>query len=486
MVESLLPGGFRFGVATAGFQIEGGYNGPAGEPRNNWYEWEDAGRVEPSGIALDFWNRFEEQLDRVASLGCDSFRMSVEWARCEPAEGELDDGAFDRYREILAACRARGLEPLVTLHHFTHPAWLGTELWTQPSAPERFAGWAATAVAHLGDLCSNWVTLNEPNVLAIASYLTGGFPPGRVADLAGAGRALDHMTTAHVLAYEALHAAQPHAVVGINTLSCSIYELERLLVDVLVARGHGVERHRLDEWLAGRRRKFYESPAGLGATIPGGRPTRTHPRLESALRALAARSLRLGGAFWRTADAVYGGVHARPLDVVQIDYYDPEIGAHLQRPLRRTSGGRVGLPQRPLWEDPPSPQGLTEHLAAAWEPGLDLWVVENGMCNRVRRGRSHERPDGWTRPRYLRENLAAVVTAVRRGLPVGGYWHWCLADNYEWGSYEPRFGLFGVDRERGLRWSERDAMGEDSAGAYRSLIEGLRSGERLAPAPAGA
>jgi hypothetical protein len=199
---------------------------------------------------------------------------------------------------------------------------------------------------------------------------------------------------------------------------------------------------------------------------------------------VAARSLRLGGTFWRTADAVYGSRHARPLDVVQIDWYDPELGAHLQRPLRRTAGGRVAGPERPLWEDPPCPDGLVEHLAAAWEPGLDLWVVENGLCNRVRNGRSFERSDGWTRPRYLRENLDAVVRAVGRGLPVTGYWHWSLADNYEWGSYEPRFGIFGVDRERGLRWSARDAMGEDAAGAYRALIESLRAGDRL-PTPAG-
>jgi beta-glucosidase len=123
--KRILAENFRFGVATAGFQIEGGYNGPAGEPRNNWYGWESAGRVEPSGIALDFWHRYEEQLDRVASIGCDSFRLSVEWARCEPAEGRFDEDAFSHYGTILDACHERGIEPLVTLHHFTHPHWLG-------------------------------------------------------------------------------------------------------------------------------------------------------------------------------------------------------------------------------------------------------------------------------------------------------------------------------------------------------------------------
>ena len=136
--DGLLPPGFRFGVATAGFQIEGGFNGP-GEPANNWVRWERAGRVEPSGLAVDFWNRYEEHLDRAAALGCDAFRLGVEWARVEPAPGQVDDGALEHYATILDACRERGLEPLVTLHHFTHPAWLGEDFWLSGDAPERYA-----------------------------------------------------------------------------------------------------------------------------------------------------------------------------------------------------------------------------------------------------------------------------------------------------------------------------------------------------------
>ena len=101
-----LPDDFRFGVATAGFQIEGGYNGE-GEPANNWADWERSGRVEPSGIALDFWNRAEDHLDLAAAAGCDAFRLSIEWARCEPAEGEVDDDAFDRYAAIRRSSRSR-------------------------------------------------------------------------------------------------------------------------------------------------------------------------------------------------------------------------------------------------------------------------------------------------------------------------------------------------------------------------------------------
>ena len=460
----MLPDGFRFGVATAGFQIEGGYNGP-GEPRNNWARWEDEGRVEPSGIALDFWNRYEEQLDRAVAAGCDGFRLSIEWARCEPVEGEIDTEALERYGAILAACAERGLQPLATLHHFTHPAWLGERFWTELDAPERFAAWVRTAVDALHDRCRHWVTVNEINVLALQTYVTGQFPPGLFFSAGDAVRTLDHLLAGHVLAYGEVHARQPDAVVATNTYSMSVYELDRLLLDVLLARRHRVPRHDLRSWLADRRETYH---AAVDTGLRG----------ERALRRLASAMIPLEQALPRAVAAVYDTAHESTLDVTQIDYYDPVVSHHLRMPGHRTAGGRSWLPGRMLWDDPPDPPGLARYAGLNVEPGLPVWVVENGLCNRVRNGRAHPRDDGWDRVRYLRENLAALVDALDAGVPVGGYYHWTLADNYEWGSYEPRFGLYGVDRARGVAWSDLDSMGHDAAGAYRRLIEGLRAGDR--------
>lgn len=464
MADFALPAGFRFGVATAGFQIEGGYNGP-GEPANNWHGWESTGRVEPSGIALDFWNRWEEHLDKAVAAGCDAFRLSVEWARVEPADGEVDDTALDRYRRILDGCRERGLEPLVTAFHFTHPAWLGEEFWLHPDAPERFARWAELLAGSLGDRCRHWVTINEINILALMSYALGAFPPGRRGAIGAAVRAIDHLLAAHVLAYGALKAARPDATVATNNWTASIYELDRLLTDVLLARRNGIGRHDLKPWLEERRREFH---AAIG------------PRdlKERLLRRFAAANVMLDQALPRAVAAVYASPHECTLDQTQIDYYSPYIGDHLQLPGMPTAGGRNWEPVPKLWDDPVNPPGLTQFLRLNTEPGLPVWVVENGLCNRVVRGVAHPRRDGWTRERYLTENLAAVVDAIDAGVPVGSYFHWTLADNYEWGSYEPRFGLYGIDRERGVRWLDTDAMGGDAAGAFRRIAEGLRAGDR--------
>lgn len=464
MPDFELPAGFRFGVATAGFQIEGGYNG-RGEPANNWYAWEAEGRVEPSGIALDFWNRFEHHLDQAVAAGCDAFRLSVEWARVEPAEGEINTTALDRYASILDACHERSLQPLVSLHHFTHPEWLGADFWLRPDSPDRFVEWVEVAVERLAGRCHHWVTINEINILALQSYLLGMFPPGRRRDVAATVRTMDHLLAAHVGAYDCIKARQPQATVATNNYSFSVYELDRLLTDVLLARSHGVGRYDLRPWLTDRRTEFHERAQP--------RPS----RLEQSVRRLARTTIPLDQALPRAVGAVYASPHHRTLDVTQIDYYDPTVAQHLRWPGHRTAGGRNWLPARLLWDDPPHPPGLTTYCGLNTEPGLDVWVVENGMCNRVRRGRSYPRLDGWDRPRYIKENLGAVVTAIELGVPVGAYFHWTLADNYEWGSYEPRFGLYGVDRERGGRWSKEDAMGNDAAGTYRRVIERLRAGD---------
>ncbi len=459
-----LPEGFRFGVATAGFQIEGGYNGP-GEPRNNWFDWEAAGRVEPSGDALRFWDQYEHHLDRAVAAGCDAFRISVEWARCEPREGDLDTTALDRYAAILDACHERGLEPLVTLHHFTHPHWLGPDLWLDADSPERYAGWVRAAVSRLRERCRQWVTINEINIIALQTYVTGDFPPGRRMKANEATRAIDHLLAAHVLGYAEIKALQPDSVVATNNYSFSIYELDRLAIDVLLARHHDVARDELGPWLLARRDTHdLATPATAGK--------------EAILRRWARAAIPLEHALPRAVSAVFDSPHRCTLDVTQVDFYNPLVSSHVRLPGHRTAGGRSWMPARMLWDDPPDPTGFARYVRMNVEPGLPVWVVENGLCNRVRQGRSYPRTDGWDRVRYLREHLAEVVRLVDAGVAIGAYFHWCLADNYEWGSYEPRFGLYGVVPARGLRWTDSDAMGGDAAGTFRRIAEGLRAGDR--------
>lgn len=462
---SLLPDGFLFGVATAGFQIEGGFNGPD-EPRNNWFRFESTGRVVPSGIALDFWNDYERHLDRAVATGANAFRFSIEWARCEPAEGRIDESALARYADIADACTERGLTPLVTLHHFTHPEWVGENFWLGDTAPHRFAAWATVATRALAPVTRHWVTINEWNILAIQTYVTGDFPPALLGGIRPAIAAIDRLLAAHVAAYDAIRIEYDRAgldppVISTNGFAFDDYGLERLATDLLTARLHGVARDELRGWLASRRNRFRTA---IGDT---GMANRFIDRMVDLDRSLP-----------RAVDAVYASPHVCTLDHVQTDYYNPGTASHFRVPGHRTAGGRHWGPDRLLWDDPVDPERFGRYLTALDVDGLELWVVENGLCNRRRNGMSFERLDGWDRPRYLQEHLRRVVAAHENGVAVGAYFHWCLADNYEWGSYEPCFGLYGVDRDRGVTWMDTDAMGRDAAGAYRTLIGGITSGDR--------
>jgi hypothetical protein len=253
----------------------------------------------------------------------------------------------------------------------------------------------------------------------------------------------------------------------------SVYELDRLLIDVLLARGRGIERPDLGGWLAERRRSYH-------AAVPA--PS----RVERLQRTVAASILPLDQAVPRAVSEVYAGPDPRPLDVIQVNYYDPVTAHRVSVPGRRTVGGRAWTPFRQVWDDAVHPEGLPLYLGLNQEPGLDLWVAENGLCNRVRDGHVYPRLDGWDRVRYLRANLAALARAVDSGLPVTRYFHWTLADNYEWGSYEHRFGLYRVDQEGGgrpPRWSDVDAFGGDAAGTYRRLTAALAAAQPLTVSP---
>ncbi len=487
---NVLGVGFAIGVATSGYQIEGGYNGH-GEPANNWRDWEGTGRVERSGVACDFWAHPEEVLDRAQSIGCNTFRLSVEWARLEQAPGQYDHAALERYVEILTMCRARGLEPVISLHHFSHPWFHGEEFWLRPGSPDVFARYVARVVPALLPHCRKWVTINEPNILMLMGWIEGACPPGRKLAVADAYCVLDNLLTGHVLASDIVVAMQPEAEVTCNTSSSSIYEHDRMLTDLLLLKSFDVDPSDVDRFIDERRalhdaafppqhwgefglRKYFASvsPYGTNGGAGGGA---AWSRFRSVTRRPAPR---------RVVDAVMRSTQARPLGAIGFDWYDP-VASHATRlPGRRGPDARRQWSSgRDIWDVVPDAPALTNwcRTESALHPDLPIWVVENGMATRVTGGRHVPREDGLRRPEYLRQHLRAVVEAKDAGVPVTAYLHWSLVDNYEWGTYEPRLGLFGIDRSDpsgAIRWMDTDAQGDDASGEFARLVSALVSGDR--------
>ncbi|MGH9099090.1 MAG: family 1 glycosylhydrolase, partial [Acidimicrobiales bacterium] len=247
-----------FGLSAAGFRLEGGFNGP-GEPSNQWGPLERAGMA-PRGAAWSaavqgagVWAGPDRVLEVASAAGAGVLALSVEWARIEPAPGRIDEAAADRYASIFASAAARGITPVGVLCDISTPGWLGEEFWLTPGSPDRFAEHAGRLVARIGASCRHWVTLRQPNLVALKGWVEGRHPPRRVGAMADAWAVVDNLLAAHVLAYGAIHDAQPRAEVVFGLRASPSYDWHGLLADLLCAPALGVEREEVDGWIDARR-----------------------------------------------------------------------------------------------------------------------------------------------------------------------------------------------------------------------------------------
>lgn len=190
----------------------------SGDEQTNWGDWEKRrtllGRStidngDKCGESCDFWNLFDEDIERAHSLGSNCFRLSLEWSRLQPGgPGTVfDRAAVDRYHAILDSLEKRGMEPFVTLHHFVHPLWFENLGGFEKSGNIRmFVEYSVAAFKEFGQRVKFWATFNEPGVTSFAGFIYGSFPPGHIGRIKGHGRHLLHMLRAHTDAYAALKA----------------------------------------------------------------------------------------------------------------------------------------------------------------------------------------------------------------------------------------------------------------------------------------
>lgn len=198
------PKDFIWGTATAGHQVEGN------NTNSDWWKWEKEKPpdrkwpLEPSTIAADSYNRYEQDFDLCAELNNNAIRISIEWARIEPEEGRFDQKEIQHYKKVLKAAQDRGLKTFVTLHHFTSPQWLTEKNgWANFKTPKLFARFAKKCEVEFGPLIDAYMTINEPQVYVMQSYWKGVWPPGKHNPLLGVLVELN-MHKAHTLAYKAI------------------------------------------------------------------------------------------------------------------------------------------------------------------------------------------------------------------------------------------------------------------------------------------
>jgi beta-glucosidase len=215
------PDGFLWGAATAAHQIEGS------NLNSDWWLAEQAGLLPyRSETACNSWVEWRHDVRLLSDIGLNAYRLSLEWARIEPEPGRFDQTALDTYRRQLEALKDAGIEPLVTLFHFTSPRWLTEQGgWTNPDTVNRFSEYTRRVARQTGDLVKWWITINEPSILGFKAYVEGTWPPHRPNHFRGFVRLMRYASRAHALARRALKSERPDATVS---MAFAIWPLEPL------------------------------------------------------------------------------------------------------------------------------------------------------------------------------------------------------------------------------------------------------------------
>ncbi len=410
------PTNFKWGVATAAHQVEGE------NIHNDWWVWEQGdGHIEnghTSGLACDWWNNAEADLDRAAEMGLNALRLSVEWSRIEPRPGVFDDAAMERYVEIVRGLRNRDIEPMITLHHFSNPRWLTEQGgWEAPETIPLFVRFVRRVVSSLGKYCDLWCTINEPNVYGVMGYLEGVYPPGQ-SNLKTTLRVIRNLLAGHAAAYREIHALQPDARVGLAHHMRIFDPINpRSLMDRRVARttDKAFNQAILTALTKGR----WMLPLGFGLA-------------------------------WKLR---------RTLDWIGLNYYTREMVAFDRTQSQSLFGRRQHAEGAEMLDGGYGEfyaQGMFRCLQRLARLNLPIYVTENGIPD----------DDDDQRPRYLLTHLHQMWHAIQMCYPVEGYYHWTLVDNFEWAEgWSLRFGLIALDPDTQVRTSR------PSAGLYAEAIQ---------------
>lgn len=397
------PNNFYWGAATASYQVEG-WN-----ENTDWAKAGKAGRVPLAGRLADHYHRYEEDFDIAKRLGHNAHRLSIEWSRIEPREGYFDEVEIEHYRKVLKALRKRKLEPFVTLWHFTLPLWFSESGgFERKDAPEIFARYCSFVTGELGDLCSHFATINEPNVYATHGYLYGAWPPfkrGQIgwkkigkedgtSERARATAKFKHFFTylrvtknlagAHNAAYVAIKAVSPQVSVSV------------------VKHVHYFSNSRNPlYWLRARLMKYLQT--------------------YSFMNKVVASCDEVGLNYYRST---YYGIE-RAYTYTDMD-----------------------------WKITPEDIYGALHMLARYKK--PIYVAEAGLADRA----------DSIRAQYIEKQIDGVSRALQDGIDIRAHLYWSLIDNYEWAlGTEKCFGLVAINYET----LERTIR--PSAWRYKELIE---------------
>lgn len=388
------PEGFKWGSATSAHQIEG-------DNYNVWSEWEKSPeRIAQlkkegknpddfiSGKACDSYNRYEEDFDIAKKLHQNIHRFSIEWSRIEPEEGRFDFVAMRHYIAVVKALRDRGIEPMITLWHFTNPVWFAEKGgFLNKKSLEIFTRYVKYVVDNLKDGVGLWITFNEPaNVYAGLSYLKGEWPPQNK-NIFEFLKVRRNMIKAHTLAYREIKNIYKNSVF-------TEYHEEKPTMS-----------HNIKPLVGIAENNFHIIEGSIFKVLGIGRIVDYIWNLY----------------FWRKTIPYQ--------DFLGLNYYT----------VKRLPGSYELLPKQEIseemnWEI--YPKGIYYCLMKLKKFNKPVIITENGIADSTDAKRT----------RFIKDHLYWVWRAIQDGVVVRGYLYWSLLDNFEWArGFGPRFGLVEIE-----------------------------------------
>ncbi|MBF0463602.1 MAG: family 1 glycosylhydrolase [Nitrospirae bacterium] len=385
---------FLWGVATSAFQLEG-------SPHADWSSWDTILSEKPK--ITNHYELYRKDLSLLHDLGVNAYRFSLEWSRIQPHEHTWDDLAIEHYVEIIDILIKYRIEPMLTLHHFTHPLWFIKKYpWHEDESVDIFLAYVKRIVAAVKNV-KYWITFNEPYVLILAGYFEGCIPPAMNNVPLGI-KALVNILKAHAGAYEIIHAAYPDAEVSV--------------AHNMAALAPWSKWNPLDKLLARFARSFYNQSL-LDAFRTGLLIVKFPLKEEMRFPVPIKGKLDFFGVNY------YTRIHMRfnPLKKMGVEMRHLDIDGH-------------GLTDMG-WEI--YPRGLEKMLKFASTLNVPLIITENGIATR----------DSHKKIRFIKEHIDSMEHCKKKhGLDIRGYFYWSLIDNYEWlNGLDARFGLYNVNFE---------------------------------------
>lgn len=394
------PQNFLWGASTSAYQVEGE------NTHSDWWQWEHKAGKEKCGAACHHYQLYERDFDLAKSLHHNAHRLSIEWSRIEPEEGKFSHRELKHYLDVIHALRKRNIEPIVTLHHFTNPAWFSKKGgWVRRRSIKYFLRYCDFVTRALAKHVHFWITINEPTIFISHSYIFGVWPP-QAKSILKATAVSEHMVRAHVKAYRLIHK---------NYKKLSLYEPAVSFSQNVMAFVPS-KRELKNRFTAYLRDKMYN----LGF-------------LERILH--------------------HNILRRKPMDFIGINYYSRQVvelkKLRIRNMVMDTQEGKNNHVKKNCLGWDIYPKGIYEVLLELRKYCLPVLITENGICT------SNDK----VRWKYIRDHLKYVHLAMKKGVNVTGYLYWSLMDNFEWDKgFRPRFGLVDVNYKTFKRTVRQSAV----------------------------